>query len=317
MKRDPNEIGPQASRPGLLRLLVAAVMLPLAAGACASTSETRVEGPAGGATGGQQARPVAEGAVDVGLENLNAVLWVQTAVEYRATSLQAFRLGRLALDQALRDPEWTAALEQSGDFAALPPAIILDVDETVLDNSFFEARLTLDNEVYSEALWDEWVFEEAATPIPGALDFINHAVDRGVTVFYVTNRRAHLEDATRANLEAVGFPLRDDIDDVLTRGEIPAWDGSDKTPRRQKIAAEYRILLMFGDNMGDFTAASSGTVAERRAFADRHGDYWGSRWITLANPTYGSFIGAVLDNDFSLTPEQQIAVKKRALDPLR
>jgi predicted secreted acid phosphatase len=83
----------------------------------------------------------------VGLDNLNAVLWVQSAVEYRATSLQAYRLAQRALDDALADATWTAALEQTGDFAGLPPAIILDIDETVLDNAYYEARLTLDQEL--------------------------------------------------------------------------------------------------------------------------------------------------------------------------
>ena len=73
----------------------------------------------------------------------------------------------MVLDDALVDPGWTAALEQTGDFAELPPAIILDIDETVLDNSFFEARLTIDGEAYSDELWDAWVLERAAKPIPG------------------------------------------------------------------------------------------------------------------------------------------------------
>jgi acid phosphatase len=287
----------------------AIVVFIIAAGACASAPEPPVVSAADAAADA--------GREDIGLDNLNAVLWVQTAVEYRANSLQAYRLARYLLDDALEDTSRTAALEQVGDYAALPPAIILDIDETVLDNSFFEARLTLDNETYSEELWDAWALQEAATPTPGALDFIRYATAREVTVFYVTNRRAHLEAATRANMRDLGFPLREDIDDVLTRGELPEWEGSDKTPRRQKVAAEYRVLLMFGDNMGDFTAASSGSLEERRAFAERYRDFWGTRWITLANPTYGSFLGAVFDHDFSLTPAQQTEVKKRALDPRR
>jgi len=253
----------------------------------------------------------------VGIDNLNAVLWVQSAVEYRATSLQAYALARRVLDDALADPSWTADTEQSGDYAALPPAIILDVDETVLDNSYYEARLTLDQQVYDEQSWDAWVQQRASTPIPGAREFLQYAVSRGVTVFYVTNRRAHLEDDTRANLGTAGMPLDDEVDTVLTRDERPEWSPSDKSPRRRYVAADYRVLLMLGDNMGDFTDASSGSVAERAAFAEQHRDWWGTRWITLANPTYGSFIGAVLDNDYSLSNAQQVNVKMGALDPRR
>lgn len=292
-------------------LLVRGAVLTLLIGcaaACASTTDAPVAGVGSESAGAR---------VEVGLDNLNAVLWVQTAVEYRATALQAFQLGRRVLDEALDDPSWTAVPEQVGDVAGLPPAIILDIDETVLDNSFFEARLTLDKEVYSEALWDEWAMQQASTAIPGALGFLRYAVERGVTVFYVSNRRAHLEVATRANLEALGFPVSDDVDTLLLRGEIPAWEGSDKTPRWRSVASVYRVLLMFGDNMGDFSAAASGTVAARLAFAAQHEEYWGSRWITLANPTYGSFIGAVLDNDYRMSQEQQVELKKRALDPRR
>lgn len=253
----------------------------------------------------------------VGIENLNAVLWVQTAVEYRATALQAYALARRALDDALADPSWTAALEQTGDYGALPPAIILDIDETVLDNSYYEARLTLDQQVYSEQSWDAWVQQRSATAVPGARGFLEYADSRGVTVFYVTNRRAHLEEDTRANLVAVGMPLDDNLDTVLMRGERPEWNPADKGPRRRHIAADHRVLLMLGDNLGDFTDASSGTVAERDAFAEQHRDWWGTRWITLANPTYGSFIGAVLDDDYSLSNAQQIERKMRALDPRR
>src|SRR5690242_6899130 len=72
-------------------------------------------------------------------ENLNAVVWTQTAAEYRAVAKQAYRLARLQLDAALADPTWTAATEQTNVSPTLPPAIVLDLDETVLDNSAFQA----------------------------------------------------------------------------------------------------------------------------------------------------------------------------------
>ena len=268
---------PQGTRGGFF-----AAALVVALAACAPAAE--IDEVAVSSGGAQAVAP------DAGLDNLNAVLWVQSAVEYRATCLQAFALARRVLDDALADPGWSAALEQTGDFADLPPAVVLDIDETVLDNSPFEARLTVDGEAYSDELWDAWVLEEAAMPLPGVRDFLAHAVERGVTIFYITNRRAHLEDATRANLEAEGLPLNDGVDTLLMRGELPEWDTSNKTSRRERVAADYRVLLMVGDNMGDFTGAASGSVAERQAFAEAHHDKWGTRWITLANPTHGSFI---------------------------
>lgn len=296
----------------LAGLALVAVFSGVAGCAPAPVAEDR-RAAGGEAAAGRQ--PTA--AVDIGLDNLNAVLWVQTAVEYRANSRQAYALAARVLDEALADRGWTAFLGQTGRYEDLPPAIILDIDETVLDNSYYEARLVLDNAVYSSDTWDTWVLQEAATAIPGAVELIDLAAGKGVAVFFVTNRREHLEDATRTNLGALGIALDESTDTVLMRGENPEWESSNKTPRWATVAATYRILMMFGDSMGDFTAAAEGTVAERRAFAEAHRDYWGSKWITLANPTYGSFIGAVLDDDFSLSVEQQNERKRQALDPKR
>ena len=219
---------------------------------------------------------------------------MQTAEEYGATTLQAYRLAQLQLEAALKDPSWTAALEQTGDFAKLPPAVVLDIDETVLDNSYFQARQVRDRAPYSEERWGEWVREARATAIPGALAFTQYAAKNGVTVFYVSNRQAPLEEPTRKNLAALGFPLNDKIDTVLSRSERPEWQASGKGPRRQHVARDYRILLLIGDDLGDFVVNAAGTVEERRTRTAPQDDWWGRRWIVLPNPTYGSWERAVI-----------------------
>ena len=227
-------------------------------------------------------------------ENLNAVVWMQTAEEYEATALQAYRLAQMELDAALKDLSWTAALEQTGDFAKLPPAVVLDIDETVLDNSYFQARQVRDRAAYSEERWGEWVREARATAIPGALAFTQYAAKNGVAIFYVSNRQAPLEEATRTNLAALGFPLNDKVDTLLSRSERPEWQASGKGPRRQYVARDYRILLLIGDDLGDFVVNAAGTVEERRARTAPQSDWWGRRWIMLPNPTYGSWERAVI-----------------------
>ncbi len=163
------------------------------------------------ASAGCAARTSAPAAVTSGTaaahENLNAVLWLQTAIEFEASAVQAYRLAQLQLDAALSDPSWTAALEQQGDASKLPPAVIVDIDETVLDNSYYQARLIRDNAVFATPTWDAWVAEARATAIPGAVEFSKYAATKGVAVFYVSNRTANLEEATRKNLAALGFPL--------------------------------------------------------------------------------------------------------------
>lgn len=244
--------------------------------------------------GGQAAAPRPPATVSPTHENLNAVLWMQTALEYEALAVQAYRLAQLQLDAALADPAWTAAIEQQGDASKLPPAVIVDVDETVLDNSYYQARMIRDNTAYATATWDPWVEEARATAIPGAVAFAQYAAQKGVTIFYVTNRTANLEAATRKNLAAEKFPLLADVDTVLVRGERPEWSASAKGPRRAFVARNYRILMLIGDDLGDFVVDASGTPAERRARGEAQSEWWGRRWIMLPNPTYGSWERAVL-----------------------
>ena len=252
-------------------------------------------------------------------ESLNAVLWVQTSVEYRATAMGLYTLAALKLDEALMDPSWTAALEQlaGGDYRSLPPAVILDVDETVLDNSRYQARLIEDGTSFSATSWLPWLEEEAATSVPGSLEFIRYAASKGVQIIYLTNRDASGEDATRRNLLALGYPIDPASDTVLTRGEREEWARSDKTPRRQFVSDSYRILLLIGDNYGDFTSESVGTIEERAASVQNYASYWGHKWIMLPNPLYGSWEAATIDNNYSASMPEKFELKRSRLDTYR
>jgi 5'-nucleotidase (lipoprotein e(P4) family) len=250
-------------------------------------------------------------------ENLNAVLWVQSALEYEAAALQAYRLASLQLDRALKRPSWTAALEQTGNVDGLPPAVIVDVDETVLDNSYYQARMIRDGTRFSEVTWNAWVEEQRATAIPGAVEFTQQAAARGVTVFYVTNRTHAEERATRANLAALGFPLAATVDAVLTRGEQPEWKTSAKGTRRAQVAQQFRILLLVGDDLGDFVNDVSGAPEQRRVRAEAYRDRWGVQWIMLANPTYGSWERAVVGASPDSIAAKRAALRFNSLDRSR
>lgn len=242
---------------------------------------------------------------------LFAVLWTQTAAEYQALTRQVFSSAERALDEALERPSQTAATEQSGAFASLPPAVILDIDETVLDNSPYEARLIREGGSFDLESWADWVSEASAEPVPGAVEFARHAAARNVTVFYVSNRDAPGEESTRRNLREKGFPLAEDVDVVLLRGERPEWSTSEKTERRRSVAARYRILLQVGDDLGDFVPNARVTPAERAAIVERYDSWWGTRWFVLPNPTYGSWEGAITAG---AAPAER---RERLLDALR
>ena len=246
------------------------------------------------------------GALPAGAQapDLNSTLWTGTSVEHEGATLQTFRLARLMLDKALQDRGWTAAIEQQGrSFRALPPAIVMDLDETILDNSPFEARRVIGGGRSTDELWQAWVDEADAAALPGAVEFTRYARSRGVTVFYVTNRNADQKKATRANLERDGFPL-EKADTLYCLNDRPEW-GSDKSTRRAEIAKRFRILLLFGDDLKDFMPGAANDVDRRRELAEVHRESWGTKWIVLPNAIYGSWETALFAGIPDPTPQQQ------------
>ena len=247
---------------------------------------------------------------------LDATLWAQTAVEYDGVTRGAYQLAGAMMERALTDSSWTAALTQAeqapSQYRDKPPAVVLDVDETVLDNSPYQARLIRENEAYGSESWQAWCRERQADPIPGALEFTRRADSMGVQVIYLTNRDSVVEAATRDNLEQLGFPVEDAPDAVLTQGEKPGWEP--KTARRDWVAERYRVLLLVGDNLGDFAAPVDTSLAVRQSVADRYERFWGTRWIALPNPQYGSWEGALFDHDYGQSTWEQLRSKHDQLE---
>ncbi len=245
---------------------------------------------------------------------LNAVLWMQRSVEFKASALTAFALARVRLDQALADPNWTGApKEQAGAYQSLPPAVILDIDETILDNSGYQAWMALKGTTFDPKTWNAYVNTVTSLPIPGALEFAQYADSKGVKVFYVTNRTAAEEPPTRKNLEKFGFPMGGNTDTMLMTRKQPDW-GSAKGTRRAYVARNYRVLLNVGDNFGDFVDEFRGSEAERLKVLEQHKDRWGREWIMIANPSYGSFESAPFGHDFKLPEGEKRKLKRGALD---
>jgi 5'-nucleotidase (lipoprotein e(P4) family) len=116
------------------------------------------------------------------------VLWTRMAAEYAACGYQAYNAARINLEAALADPAWTAALEQSGDYGDLPPAVIFDIDETVLDSSEFQGWRVRHGGAFNKEAWDRWGRLNRARRIAGAVDFIRLLQDQGIAVFFITNR---------------------------------------------------------------------------------------------------------------------------------
>lgn len=232
--------------------------------------------------------------------NFNSTLWTQNSSEFAASSLQTYNLATSNLDTTVRNVKETAAIEQTAPYTSLPPAVIMDIDETVLDNSKYDAKLILTADSYSFATWDQWLALQQATAIPGAVSFINYAKSSGVEVIFITNRmckeRVGVIDKCPqkpdmiANLEKIGIT---DVhpSTVLLRNEQDGWT-AEKASRREVVAKRYRIVMLFGDDLGDFlpNVKKNITPEQRENLVNAHSEKWGNIWYILPNPRYGSWL---------------------------
>lgn len=227
-----------------------------------------------------------------------ATLYQQASGEARALEWQTYVLARMLLDRDLRNHR-----------IRMRRAIIVDVDETILDNSRYQGMLIKKGVNYPEA-WTDWCNRAEATAIPGALEFLRYAHSRGVRVFYVTNRKIAEKDGTARNLKNVGFPEVND-ETLLVRTDTKS---DSKQPRRDSIDKRYHVVLLMGDNLNDFSDVfeKSKTVASRIEATEKSKSQFGTHFIVLPNAMYGDWESAIYDYNFKLSSEEKQA-KRRAL----
>ena len=245
-------------------------------------------------------------------QSMLSVLYAQSAAEYEASNIQTYVNAKLALDRALNDNSWTAALEQKENFKNKPPAIILDIDETVLNNIPFQARSIINGQSYPIG-WLEWMLEESSDAVAGVSDFLEYAQSKSIKIFYVTNRIAAAEDATRNNIKKLGLPLDTDRDVLLMKNEN-GWT-SDKVSRRELVAKDYRILLLIGDQLGDFLPLAETTLESdsRKNLADTY-DHMCSKWFMITNPMYGRWEASIYNNEYPDTEDKLMQMRLEALE---
>ncbi|MFT6069288.1 MAG: 5'-nucleotidase (lipoprotein e(P4) family) [Bacteriovoracaceae bacterium] len=229
---------------------------------------------------------------------VGATLWIQNAAEYRALSYQAFNFAKQRLNTDLKYRKHSKRR-----------AVVVDVDETVLDNSPFQAKLILDGESFNRENWKEWTEKANAHALPGATEFLTWANSQGVEVFYVTNRNIGLFDATYKNLMEAGFPVKKE--NLLMKTTT-----STKGPRRKQILERFHIVLLMGDTLGDFDDIFDGKPLDARAtLVDSKKKEWGNRFIVLPNPLYGDWEWALYNNNKKITPQGKQRAWEKHLYP--
>ncbi|RQO58179.1 5'-nucleotidase, lipoprotein e(P4) family [Pseudomonas sp. KBW05] len=248
-------------------------------------------------------------------DQLDAVLWTQTSIEHELIYRQVFASATRQLDAALADPTWDALPLPPRNLSGLPPAVVVDIDETVLDNVPLNARDILTNQVYSYDRWNTWVDQAKAQALPGAVEFLQAADKKGITVYYITNREHSQVQATVNNLRLRGFPVAHN--EQVLAASTPTGHceqaGYGKNCRRQWVASHARVLMLAGDSFGDFVQAEHNTLAEQRKAAAPYLAWLGQRWFLLPNPTYGNWYSAPYGDQEKLPFERKRQLKQQAL----
>jgi 5'-nucleotidase (lipoprotein e(P4) family) len=229
-------------------------------------------------------------------ELTHAYLWCKYAAEARALYYQAYNVARDRLE---------AAIAQNASVRDRL-AVILDIDETILDNTPYERRLALGEE-YSLKTWMEWTERAEAPALAGAREFLGYAVSNRVEVFYISNRKTNELPATLRNLARRNFPMADPDHVLLPR----ASEG--KAACRNKVAESFKIVLLIGDNLNDLSEIFSNvSVSERFGFTDQQREEFGRKFIVLPNPMYGDWENALYQYQ-RLSTAEKAAIRRRWL----
>jgi len=240
--------------------------------------------------------------VDLNEQLIMATLWYQQSAEFRALSYQTFELAQMLVEKDLMDTSIT-----------MPRAVVVDLDETILDNSPYEAWLVGKDFGYSSSTWNPWIQAGIAPALPGALDFLKFCEDNNVEVYYVSNRKV-LDDnsgyeGTVKNLIALGAPNVDEKHVLLRTGS------SNKTERRTMAENGNHVILYMGDNLNDFLHDFAGlSVDQRFAMTDLHKDEFGKKFVVMPNPMYGEWEGAIYDFNWGASSEEKSNMRKDKLN---
>jgi 5'-nucleotidase (lipoprotein e(P4) family) len=234
-----------------------------------------------------------------------ALSWFQRSGEAKALQLMAYNVAGDRLKQIVQEHKKKMNMKKSKT-SMKPLAVVLDLDETVVDNSFYQVTGLRKKTSYPVG-WTEWVLEEKATLIPGAEQFLQDANQMGVEIFYITNRKVAEEQATINNLLKLKVPIKKENLFVRTKE-------SGKEARRSYVSKTHEIVLLIGDNLNDFS-----DIFEQKKLMDRdqmvvdQKEAFGRKWIVLPNPLYGDWESAIYDYDFKKTMDEKAHDRQKLL----
>jgi 5'-nucleotidase (lipoprotein e(P4) family) len=223
---------------------------------------------------------------------VQSILWFQRSPEMQALYLQSFNSAKKALKYNINHKI----------FPNKKNAVVVDIDETVLNNSLYEGWLYINNKVFNGATWTEWVNESKAKPLPGTIDFLNYAKKIGCEIFYISNRRKDTQlKGTLIDLKRYNLPFADENHLFLKAKSDTTLTGiTTKENRRLKIEDKlnFEILLLCGDQAADFDKAfdvqKEGTENQIKDSILKYKEKFGSKFIIVPNPMYSSWLNKIM-----------------------
>lgn len=222
-----------------------------------------------------------------------SALWYQKSGEMKAIYYQCFNWAKLRVDMITAENTETRK------------AVVVDIDETMLDNSPYEANCIITGKSYTKETWTEWCSQINAKPLPGAVEFSKYAESKGIEVFYISNRSVDVFDLTLKNLQKENFAFADSSHLLLKS------DTRSKKPRREIVLSKFEIVLLIGDNLLDFSE-----IFEDRSTnfgfntVDENKEDFGTKFIILPNPMYGDWEKAVFENKKDLSNNEKYDLRK-------
>lgn len=226
---------------------------------------------------------------------VDATAWFQQSAEYRALAYQSFNFAKIAFDQA------QVAANQT-------KAVVVDLDETMIDNSIYEGALIKYGASFSNKTWSAWEQHGTPTALPGAVAFASYVNSHGGKMYYISNRSDDNKAPTMKTLEALGFPGVS-ADTVLLK-----TDTSNKDVRYNQVLQHDPIVLYIGDNLNDFMGVyGKNTVAARKEWVDANKNMFGVKYIMMPNPMYGNWMSSLAENFYSLSGSEQNKVRQQSV----
>lgn len=229
-------------------------------------------------------------------ENTMSTLWYQKSDEAKALYLQGYNVATNRLKELLQKP------------TDKPYSIVLDLDETVLDNSPYQVQNVKDGTAFNPKNWDAWVQKASAKAVPGAKEFLQYAHQNGVQIYYVSDRDASQVDATIKNLEKEGIPVQGKDHLMFLEKGVKSKEG-----RRQKVQETTNLVMLLGDNLVDFADFSKTSAEERSKKLEELKNEFGEKFIIFPNPMYGSWESTVYKGK-KLDAKGQTEERQKALE---